>query len=180
LRYVGGINPIAHIKAMAPALLTAFSTSSSAATLPIAIECVEKRVGVSNRICSFTLPLGTSINLAGSALYECVVVFFIAQAYGVALPLSTQLIVIIMSVATSLGMAGIPSACLIGVVVILQTIGLPSEGIGMVFAVERILDMLRTTASVFSNSCCAVLVAKSEGEHGLYVDFNKPSGKETR
>lgn len=168
LKGIAGISPWMHFKAMSPALLTAFSTSSSAASLPIAIECVEERVGVSNRICSFTLPLGASVNLSATALYECIVVIFIAQAYGISLPLATQAIIILMSLLTSMGMAGIPSASLIAIVIILQTVGLPTEGIALVLAVERILDMFRTTANVFGNSCCAALIASSEGEKPLY------------
>lgn len=162
-----GLSPLAHFKAMAPALLTAFSTSSSAATLPIAIECIEKKAGVSSRISTFTLPLGASVNLSGTALHQCVVVFFIAQLYGIPLSLATQMIILGLCLVTTLGMAGIPSASLIAVVIILQTIGLPIEGVTSVLAVERFLDMFRTTASVFGNSCCALLIAKSEGEKVL-------------
>lgn len=169
LKCIAKVSPIAHFKAMAPALLTAFSTSSSAGSLPVVIDCVEKRAGISNRICSFTIPLGTSVNLAGSALYECVVVFFIAQVYGVSLSFATQCLIIVMSILTSFGIGGIPSACLVAIVVILQTVGLPAEAIGLVFAVERILDMFRTTTNVFSNTCCAVLVASSEEKSNLQI-----------
>lgn len=168
LKGLGGINPWSHLRAMGPALLTAFSTSSSAATLPIAIECVEQRAGISNRVCSFILPLGISINLSATALYECIVVIFIAQAYGIELSTASQVIVILMSLLTSIGMAGIPSASLIAIVIILQTVGLPAEGIALVIAVERVLDMFRTSTNIFGISCCAALVAKSEGENNLY------------
>lgn len=164
LRFLAGINPLAFLSAMSPALLTAFSTSSSAAALPVVLESLEKRAGISNRICGFSVPLGTSISLSGSALYECIVVFFVAQFYGVELSISSQILVVVMSIITSFGLAGIPSACLIAVIVILQTIGLPAEGIGLILAAERILDMFRTAVNVFGNSCCAALVAKSEGE----------------
>ncbi len=164
LKGIAGINPLHHFKAMIPALFTAFSTSSSAASLPVTFECMEKRAGVSNRICSFTLPLGTSFNMAGTALYECMAVFFIAQVYGIALPLTSQILIVALSFLTSIGIAGIPSASLIAIVVILSTMGLPTEGIGLLITVERLLDMLRTVTNVFSNSCCSVLVARSEGE----------------
>lgn len=167
LTFVANVNPIAHIRGVFPALLTAFSTSSSAASLPITIECVEQRVGVSNRICSFTVPLGTSLNLSGSALHQCVAVLFIAQVYGIDLSPLTLCVVALMSLLTSTGMAGIPSASLISIVVILNTIAVPAEGIGLILAVERILDMCRTTVSVFGNTCCAVLVARSEGEKDI-------------
>lgn len=168
LKYVAKVSPIAHVKAMFPALLTAFSTSSSAASLPVVIDCMEKRAGVSNHVCSFTLPLGTAMSLSGSALYVCMVVFFVSQVYGVSLSVSSQILVIFMAIITSFGAAGIPSACLISIVVILQTVGLPIEGIGFVLAVERILDMFRTAANAFGNSCCSVLVARSEGENILF------------
>jgi proton glutamate symport protein len=167
LKLVGRINPIWHIKAMSPALITAFSTSSSSATLPITIECVEKRAGVSNRICSLVVPLGTSINMSGSALYECVAAMFIAQAYGIELTITKQFLLVLMSLITSIGVAGIPSASIIAILVILKVIGLPAEGIGLFLAVDRLLDMCRTTVNVFSDSCCAVLVAKSEGEKNV-------------
>jgi Na+/H+-dicarboxylate symporter len=149
---------------MAPALVTAFSTSSSAATLPITIDCVEKRAGVSNRICSLVVPLGTSINMSGSALYECVAAIFIAQAYGMDLSFATQFLIVLMALIASIGVAGIPSASLVGLIVILKVIGLPLDGIGLFIAVDRLLDMCRTTVNVFSDSCCAILVARSEGE----------------
>ncbi len=159
-----GLNPITHLKAVTPALFTAFSTSSSAATLPATIECVEKNAGVSNRICSFVVPLGTSMNMAGSALYECVAVLFIAQAYGIDLTLGHQILIALLSLITSMGVAGIPSGSLVAIIIILNTLGLPAEGIALILPVDRLLDMCRTTANVFSDTTCAVLVAKSEGE----------------
>ena len=167
LKLVGGVSPLRHLKAMAPALVTAFSTSSSSATLPITIDCVEKRAGVSNRICSLVIPLGTSINMSGSALYECVAAMFVAQVYGIEISFITQFLVVFMALITSIGVAGIPSASLVAILVILKVIGLPSEGIGLFIAVDRLLDMCRTTVNVFSDSCCAVLVAKAEGEDGV-------------
>jgi Na+/H+-dicarboxylate symporter len=164
LKYVGKVNPLTHFKAMGPALITAFSTSSSSATLPVTIECVEKRAGVSNRICSLVIPLGNSLNMAGSALYECVGALFIAQVYGIDLTLSAQIIFVLLALVTSMGVAGIPAASLVAIVVILKAFGLPAEGIALFMAVDRILDMCRTTVNVLSDSCCAVLVAKSEGE----------------
>jgi len=169
LKFVGRVSPIRHFKAMAPALITAFSTSSSSATLPVTIDCVEKRAGVSNRICSLVVPLGTSINMSGSALYECVAAMFVAQAYGIDISFSTQFLVVLMALITSIGVAGIPSASLVAIIVILKVIGLPPEGIGLFVAVDRLLDMCRTTVNVFSDSCCAILVAKSEGEKDVLV-----------
>lgn len=167
LKLIARVNPIRHFKAMTPALVTAFSTSSSSATLPVTIECVEKRAGVSNRICSLVVPLGTSINMSGSALYECVAAMFVAQAYGIDLSFGTQFLVVLMALVTSIGVAGIPSASLVAIIVILRVIGLPPEGIGLFVAVDRLLDMCRTTVNVFSDSCCAILVARSEGEKNV-------------
>jgi proton glutamate symport protein len=164
LKIVGKINPWLHFRAMGPALIAAFSTSSSSATLPITMECVEKRAGVSNRICSLVIPLGTSINMSGSALYECVAALFVAQAYGIEMSIMKQFLVVILALLTSMGVAGIPSASLVAIIVILKAIGLPAEGIGLFLAVDRLLDMCRTTTNVFSDSCCAVLVASSENE----------------
>jgi proton glutamate symport protein len=159
-----GISPIAHLKAVAPALFTAFSTSSSAATLPVTIECMEKNAGVSNRICSFVIPLGTSMNMAGSALYECVAVLFIAQAYGIDLTIGHQILIAVLALITSMGVAGIPSGSLVAIIIILNSLGLPAEGIALILPADRLLDMCRTTTNVFSDTACCVLVAKSEGE----------------
>ena len=175
LKFIGKVNPWLHLKAMAPALITAFSTSSSSATLPVTIECVEKRAGVSNRICSLVIPLGTSINMSGSALYECVAAMFIAQVYGIELSFMTQFSVVLLALVTSIGIAGIPSASIVAIIVILKVIGLPAEGIGLLFAVDRILDMCRTTVNVFSDSCCAVLVARTEGESHVLTNTHLES-----
>lgn len=167
LKFVAKVSPLAHFRAMGPALLTAFSTSSSAATLPLTLECLEKRANVSNRICSFTVPLGTSVNLTASALFICITVLFIAQVYQVPMGISSILTVVLLVIFSSFGLAGIPSACLIGAVLVLNAMGLPPDAIGLVLAVERILDMFRTVVNVFGTSCCAVLVARSEGENVL-------------
>jgi len=159
-----GIHPWHHLKAMLPALITAFSTSSSAATLPVTIDCVEKKAGVSNRICSFVVPLGTSINMSGSALYECVAVLFIAQIYGIELTIIHQVLVVTLALITSMGVAGIPSASLIAILIILNMLNFPAEGIALILPVDRLLDMCRTTVNVFSDSSCAVIIAHTEGE----------------
>jgi proton glutamate symport protein len=167
LKVVGRVNPWRHYKAMAPALLTAFSTSSSSATLPMTIECVEKNAGVSNRTSSFVLPLGATINMDGTALYECVAAMFIAQAYGLELGFTTQFTVVMVALLTSIGVAGIPAASLVAISIILTTIGLPVEALGLILAVDRILDMCRTTVNVFSDSCGAVIIGRSEGEEDI-------------
>jgi len=164
LKYLAGINPFAQYRAMAPALLTAFSTASSSGTLPITMECMEKNAGISNRTVSFVLPLGATINMDGTALYECVAAMFIAQAYGLDLTFATQFTIVLIALLTSVGVAGIPSASLVAIAVILQAVGLPAEGIGLLLVTDRLLDMLRTAVNVFSDSCCATFVARTEGE----------------
>jgi Na+/H+-dicarboxylate symporter len=167
LRFVGRVNPWRHYKAMLPALLTAFSTSSSSATLPTTLKCVEKNAGVSNKTSSFVLPLGATVNMDGTALYECVAAIFIAQAYGLELSLATQFTIVMVALLTSIGVAGIPSASLVAISIILAAIGLPMEAIGLILVVDRLLDMCRTTVNVFSDSCGAVVIARSEGEQGI-------------
>ncbi|MDR3624574.1 MAG: dicarboxylate/amino acid:cation symporter [Chlamydiales bacterium] len=167
LLFLRGASVSKYFRAVSPALITAFSTSSSAATLPVTMECVEKRAGVSNKVCSFVVPLGTSVNMTGSALYECVGVLFIAAMVGVDLSFLQQGLVIILSLLAAMGMAGIPSASLISLVVILNTLGLPPESIALVVPVERILDMFRTVVNVASEAGCAVMVARWEGEDVL-------------
>lgn len=162
--FIGNINPVKHIKAVAIPLLTAFSTASSNATLPLTIEAVEKEIGVSNKISSFTLPLGATVNMDGTALYECVAVVFIAQAYGVELTFTQQVIVVLTALLASIGTAGIPMASLATITIILSAVGLPFEGIGLILTVDRILDMMRTTVNVYSDTCGASIIAKMEGE----------------
>lgn len=168
LKYVAGIeNPFRHHKAMAPAMLTGFSTASSSATLPITMECVEKNAGVSNKTSSFVLPLGATVNMDGTALYECVAAIFIAQAYGLDLSFAQQFTIVLVALLTSIGVAGIPSASLVAITIILAAIGLPMEAVGLIIAVDRVLDMCRTSVNIFSDSCAAVVIGKSQGEKGI-------------
>ena len=170
---MGGINPLRHLKTMLPVLITAFSSASSSATLPLTIETVEKESGVSNRISSFTLPLGATVNMDGTALYECVVVIFIAQFYGVLegfdITLITQFKVVMLALLTSVGVAGIPAASLVAISLILGFVGLPLEAIGLVWVTDRILDMCRTAVNVYSDTCAAVIIGKLEGEENIYT-----------
>jgi len=163
-RFVGKINPLKQFKAMRTPLITAFSTSSSSATLPLTMQAVEDNSGVSNKISSFTLPLGATINMDGTALYECVAVIFIAQAYGFDLSVIQQIIVVVTALLASIGAAGIPMAGLVMITIILTAVGLPLEGVGLILAVDRILDMFRTTVNVWSDSNGAAIIATSEGE----------------
>lgn len=166
LRFVARVSPLKHYKAMAPALVTAFSTSSSAATLPVTLRSMES-AGVPDRVTSFVLPIGTTVNTDGSALYEGAVVMFIAQAYGVAMGLDLQFVIVLTALLTAIGVAGIPSASLVAIAVILSAVGLPLEGIGLVLVVDRVLDMCRTSVNVLGDSCAAVTVARLENEDGV-------------
>lgn len=167
LRVLGRVNPWRLFTAMAPALLSAFATASSAATLPISMSCVESRARVSSRITRFVMPLGTSANHAGSALYECAGALFLAQAYGLALSPATQVVVVLLALLTSMGIAGVPAASLIAIAVILAAVGLPAEGVGVLLALDRVLDMARTAVNVFADAACAVIVARLEGEQAV-------------
>lgn len=164
VKVLGRANPLKHFRNMSTVLLTAFSTSSSNATLPLTMETVETKNGVSNKIASFTLPLGATINMNGTALYECVAVMFIAQAYGIELTIAQQLVVVFTALLAAIGSAGIPMAGLVMMAVVLNAVGLPLEGIGLILAVDRILDMFRTVINVYGDTCGAVIIAKSEGE----------------
>lgn len=179
LLLVARVNPIKHYRAMMPALLTAFSTASSSATLPITMECVEDRAGVSRKTTSFVLPLGATVNMDGTALYECVAAIFICQAFGIELTFAQQFLIVVTAVLTSIGVAGVPSASLVAIVVILTAVqdALPAEslpdgvllvsGLGLLFVFDRPLDMVRTAVNVFSDSVGAVTIAKTEGETGV-------------
>jgi len=145
-------------------IITAFSTSSSSATLPLTMEAVEKEAGVSNKISSFVLPLGATVNMNGTALYECVAAMFIAQAYGIHLTFVQQIIVVVTALLAAIGSAGIPMAGLVMMSIVLSAVNLPLEGVGLILAVDRPLDMYRTVVNVFGDTCGAVVIAKSEGE----------------
>ena len=167
LKYLARVSPFAHFQAMAPAILTAFSSASSSATLPLTMECTKDRAGVSDRVTSFCLPLGATINMDGTALYECVAAIFIAQAYGFDMSFGTQFTVVLIALLTSIGVAGIPAASLVAIAVILTAIGLPIEAIGLLLVTDRVLDMFRTAINIFSDSCGAVVIGKSEKETGI-------------
>lgn len=162
----GRVNPRRHFSAMRDCLLTAFSTASSNATLPLTMRCVTENAGVSPRIAGFTLPVGATVNMNGTALYECVAVIFVAQVLGVDLSLGTQITVVLLALLTSVGVAGVPSASLVAIVLILQTVKIEGAGaaIAVLFSVDRLLDMGRTAVNVFGDTCGAAVVARSEGE----------------
>jgi proton glutamate symport protein len=164
LRLIGRVNPWKHFQALTTPLLTAFSTRSSSATLPLTLDAVENNSGVSNKVSSFVLPLGATINMDGTALYECVAAMFIGQAYGIELSFLSQIVVVFTALLASIGAAGIPMAGLVMISVILTAVGLPLEGVGLILAIDPFLDMCRTTVNVWSDSCGAAIIAKSEGE----------------
>lgn len=160
----GKYSPILFLKKVFPALATAFSTDSSVATLPVTMETLEKNVGVSKKVTGFVAPLGATINMDGTALYEAVAAMFIAQVYGVEMTLTQQLIISLTATLASIGAAGIPSAGLVTLVVVLRSVNLPLEGIGLLLAVDRILDMCRTTVNVLGDTVGALVVSRLEGE----------------
>ena len=153
------VSPLAHARAMTPALLTAFSTASSNGTLPLTMRSVEE-AGVPTSVSSFVLPLGATINMDGTALYEAVAVLFIAQVYGLDLDLGQQLVVALTALLASVGAAGIPHAGTVMMVVVLAAVGLPTTAVGLILAVDRILDMCRTTVNVWSDSAAAQVIAR--------------------
>ena len=162
-------NPYRVMRTMSPALFTAFSTASSSGTLPVTLERVEHGVGVSNRVSSFVLPIGATVNMDGTALYECVAVMFVAQLYAVTHPdftltLGSQFLIVFLALMISIGAAGIPHAGLVMMVIIFKAVGLPIELTALLWAVDRPLDMCRTVTNVWSDSLGALTVAHSEGE----------------
>jgi Na+/H+-dicarboxylate symporter len=172
VRLVALRSPIRLFKAVAPALLTAFSTSSSSATLPVTMGNLEVRAGVPNKYTAFVLPLGATVNMNGTALYECMAAMFIAQAYGLELSITTQFLVVTIALITSIGVAGVPSASLVAIAIILTAIGLPIEALGVLLVFDRILDMSRTATNVFGDACCTVIVARLQGEELPRLDRN--------
>ena len=159
-----GVKPYRHMKNMSLPLLTAFSTASSTATLPLSMDAVENKSGISNKITSFVLPLGATINMNGTALFECVSVIFLAQAYGVELTMLQQIIVVLTSLLAAVGAAGIPMAGFVMMTVILSAVGLPLDGIGLIMSVNFLPDMARTATNVWGDCAVAAIVAKTEGE----------------
>jgi proton glutamate symport protein len=160
----GRNNPVRHFSNMLSALLTAFSTASSAATLPLTMNNVKEKSGVSEKIANFTLPIGATVNMDGTAIYITAVVMFIAQITGMEMGLKEQLIILLTALLTSIGTAAIPMGSLVIITIILNIFGLPFALIAIILPVDRLLDMLRTTVNVWSDSCGAVIIAKSEGE----------------
>jgi Na+/H+-dicarboxylate symporter len=164
LRVFAGRSALQFAKSMSPALITAFSTASSNATLPLTMNSIEQRAGVDQKTSAFVLPLGATINMDGTALYEAVAVLFIAQALGSDLDLAQQIVVAVTALLASVGAAGIPHAGTVMMVVVLGAVGLPTEAVGLILAVDRVLDMCRTTVNVWSDSTCAAVIDRIEHE----------------
>ncbi|MFC1568809.1 dicarboxylate/amino acid:cation symporter [bacterium] len=157
---IGRYNPIRLFKAMLPAILTAWSTASSVATLPITLDCLVKKAGVQRKIANFVLPLGATVNMDGTALYESVAVIFIAELLGYPLPLGTQAIIFITATLAAIGAAAIPGAGLVTMGIVLTSAGLPLEGIGLILAIDRILDQFRTAVNVWGDATAGLVVAR--------------------
>ena len=164
VKFVGKARPFKHMKNVSTPLLTAFSTASSAAALPLNMNDTHENSGVSEKITNFTLPIGATVNMDGTAIYITAVVMFIAQAQGATMGLKEQFIILITALLASIGTAAIPMGSLVIITILLDVLGLPFELIALVLPVDRILDMFRTATNVWSDSCGAVIIAKSEGE----------------
>jgi Na+/H+-dicarboxylate symporter len=158
--------PSFFINGMAPAQLLAFSTSSSAATLPVTMERVEEHMGVDEEVASFVLPIGATINMDGTSLYQAVAAVFIAQAFGMDLSLSAQLGIIVTATLASIGSAAVPGAGMVMLVIVLAQAGIPEAGLALIFAVDRPLDMCRTVVNVSGDATVSMIVAKSFGKLG--------------
>ena len=162
LKTLGKLSPVKHYRGMLPALVTAFSTCSTIVTLPLTMKAVTETSGASRRAAGFVLPIGATMNMDGTALYECVATIFIAQVYGFDLTFGGQVIIAVTAVLASVGAASIPMSGMVMMSIILSAVGLPLEGVAVILAVDRILDMFRTTANVFSDSCGAVIISRFE------------------
>jgi len=167
IRLIGGFSPLEFWKAIKPAILVAFSTSSSNATLPVTMDCVEKGLGIPRSISAFVLPLGATINMNGTSLYQGVSAVFIAQAFGIELSLVQMLTIVSTATLAAIGTAGVPGVAIITLSMILQAVGLPLEGIALIFGIERILDMARTVVNIVGDAAAAVVVNNLEKNHQI-------------
>lgn len=170
---LGRLNPFVFLSKLRAAMLFAFTTASSNATIPVTLETVEKKIGVSNKIASFTVPLGATINMDGTAIMQGLATGFIAQYYGIDLTFSQYLMVVVMVILASIGTAGVPSVGLVVLAGVLDQVGLPAEGIALILGVDRLLDMTRTVVNITGDSMVTTIVGKSEGELDLDI-FNDP------
>ena len=164
MKILTGKSPLFFLRGILPAQLVAFSTSSSAATLPVTMDCLENNVGVSNKVTSFVLPLGATINMDGTSLYQAVAAVFIAQAFGLDLSIGAQLGIIVTATLASIGAAAVPSAGIVMLVIVLGQAGIPEAGLALIIAVDRPLDMCRTIVNVTGDAAVSMIVAKSVGK----------------
>ncbi len=177
LKAFSGLSPIVFLKKMEDAVMFAFSTASSNATIPVTMETATKRLGVNNKVASFTVPLGATINMDGTAIMQGVATVFIAQAFNIDLTMSDYLAVIMTATLASIGTAGVPGVGLIMLAMVLNQVGLPVEGIALIMGVDRLLDMIRTAVNITGDSVVTCIVAKSENEMNVDV-FNNPKAGE--
>ncbi|HEY8363266.1 MAG TPA: dicarboxylate/amino acid:cation symporter, partial [Tissierellaceae bacterium] len=164
LKRFAKLSPIKFFKKFLPAMSVAFSTASSNATVPVSLEIMEKKIGVSKNIASFTIPLGATINMDGTAIMQGIAVFFVAQVYGYEMTFGMMLTVILTATLASIGTAGVPGAGTIMLSMVLQSVGLPLEGIGLLMGIDRLVDMGRTTMNVTGDAVCTTVIARQEGE----------------
>ncbi|OXE31951.1 hypothetical protein CA163_15195, partial [Vibrio parahaemolyticus] len=158
-----GLSPITFLRKMEDAIMFAFSTASSNATIPVTMETAKHRMGVDNRISSFTVPLGATVNMDGTAIMQGVATAFIAQAFNIDLSMGDYMMVIMTATLASIGTAGVPGVGLVMLAMVLNQVGLPLEGIALIMGVDRLLDMIRTAVNITGDSAVTVIVAKSEG-----------------
>lgn len=164
LRLTANVDPIKFLSVMQTSLLRAFSTSSSAVTLPAALDCLEQQCGLDPRLTRFMIPLGISINMSGTGLFTCASALYLSFSYGYPMNFMTQLTIVFLAWITSFGIAGIPSGCLVALMVVLNALGVPNEAIGLIIGFDRILDMFRTVCNIFANASCALFVAHADGQ----------------
>ena len=162
---IGGISPMRFFKGIFPAMLVAFSTCSSSATLPVNMKCTQENLGVKKDIASFCLPLGATVNMDGTALYQGVCALFVAQIYGIDLNMGQYITIVLTGTLASIGTAGVPGAGLIMLTLVLQSVGLPLEGIALVAGIDRVLDMIRTTVNITGDAAGCVVISKSEANY---------------
>ncbi len=177
LRLLGGLNPVVFLKKMRAAIAFAFGTASSNATIPVTLRTVTERLGVNRAVAAFTVPLGATINMDGTAIMQGVATLFIAQAYGVDLTLAQMGMVVITATLASIGTAGVPGVGLIMLSMVLQQVGLPVEGIGLIIGIDRLLDMTRTAVNVTGDAAVTCIVAKSEGQLDETVFYDPEAGE---
>lgn len=162
---LGHLSPVRFFKGIFPAMLIAFSTCSSSATLPVNMKCTQENLGVSKEISSFVLPLGATVNMDGTAIYQGVCALFIAQVYGIDLTMSQMMIIVLTGTLASIGTAGVPGAGLIMLTLVLQSVGLPLEGVALIAGIDRVLDMIRTTVNITGDAVACVYVQCSENQY---------------